>query len=129
MRALMNASAPSTTWWVFASHSPTPRHGHRPRPRLVLGRLVLPWGGACEPVLQRANSLPQPQRNRPAPFQDGRVTDHRVPGLSIMGGVERVLSGDMLDALIDAVAAARREEALAEVLEAQRAAAAGESQV
>jgi hypothetical protein len=46
-----------------------------------------------------------------------------------MGGVERVLSGDMLDALIDAVAAARREEALAEVLEAQRAAAAGESQV
>ncbi|GBF90670.1 peptide chain release factor [Raphidocelis subcapitata] len=67
------------------------------------------------------------ERIRTFHYVDGRVTDHRVPGLSVMGGVERVLSGDMLDALIDAVAAVRREEALAEVLESQqRAAAAGE---
>jgi hypothetical protein len=45
------------------------------------------------------------------------VTDHRVPGASVLGGVERVLSGDMLGELMDAVAALRREEALDALLE------------
>lgn len=48
------------------------------------------------------------------------MTDHRVPGASVLGGVERVLSGEALPLLMDAVAAARRDEALDALLEAQR---------
>jgi hypothetical protein len=48
------------------------------------------------------------------------VTEHRVPGASFLGGVERVLSGDELGSLMDAIARHRREEALDELLSAQR---------
>lgn len=59
------------------------------------------------------------------------MTDHRVPGASILGGVQRVLSGDCLPEIMDAVAKQRRDEALDELLsrqqqELQDAAAAGE---
>ncbi|KAI8473338.1 MAG: peptide chain release factor 1 [Monoraphidium minutum] len=67
------------------------------------------------------------ERIRTFHYVDGRVTDHRVPGLSIMGGVERVLSGDMLGDLIGAVAAAKRDDALEELLAAQQAAGGGEA--
>lgn len=43
-----------------------------------------------------------------------------------MGGVERVLSGEQLPALMDAVAAAKREEALDELLAQQRGEAAAD---
>ena len=65
------------------------------------------------------------QKQQNTKRQDGRVSDHRVPGLTVMGGVERVLSGgEQLDALMDAVAAARREAALEEYFAAAAAAAA-----
>lgn len=81
---------------------------------------------ACKPG---GGSARAPRRDHPtgpllAPHarQDGRVTDHRVAGAVIQGGVERVLSGDCLHELMDAVAGARREEALAAVLAEQQAA-------
>lgn len=67
-------------------------------------------------------AAPQPLNSRaapvlrPRPSQDGRVTDHRVPGATIMGGVDRVLSGGCLGELIDAVIRLRRDEALEELL-------------
>jgi hypothetical protein len=98
------------------------RAGARKAARMVYWKLRLRRGargarGSAWPAHGRVPApAPLPPARHPA-AQDGRVTDHRVPGLSIMGGVERVLSGGELATLIDAVAAARREEALAELLE------------
>lgn len=56
------------------------------------------------------------ERIRTYNYQEGRVSDHRI-GVTVYGGVDRVLSGEGLVELIEALQQQRQQEQLAQLLE------------